>query len=687
MRTGRKDVETMKIRMKLSVMMIVVTLISTALMGIFTYTKSTGTILDLTESSMAQVNTNKAQTIAAMIDKEKRSIQQVAGESEISELLSLAGNGNLANAAALQNQVNVKLQALVKDAGNLEHMFVADMNGIGIADSDTKLVGTDFSERNYTKNVLKTGEAVISETLKSKSTGAYVLAFVHPVKSGGKMIGFVASAVNANSIIKYLADAKVTNAPSSYAYLVDETGNMLYHPDEAKIGTVVENAAIKAVVERIKAGETVPDGAVEYTFGGAEKKAAYTVLPDTHWTLVLTGDLDEVMLPVDQMTKFIILLGLGSLLLTLVIGILVATRISSPIIKLTELINRTAELDLKYDNQFEYLTKNKDETGTIAKAMFHTRAVLREMAGSLISISSKVLDNAETLEKLSVDVRENAHDNSATTEQLSAGMEETAASTQEMTAAIHEIGNNVRMISSKVKEGSGVSGQITERALALQQDALTSTENAKQIYGSVRVEMEKAIEKSGAINEINVLADTILSITSQTNLLALNASIEAARAGEAGRGFAVVAGEIRKLAEKSSETAAGIQGVVKNVFTSVEQMIEHSEAMLTFIDRNVLGDYERLNEVSQQYNSDAATINELMYQFEDAADHLNETVSSIAIAVNEVAATVNEGAIGVQDIAEKTADIVEKTFHEAAMADENTQSAKEMQVLVEKFKI
>lgn len=393
------------------------------------------------------------------------------------------------------------------------------------------------------------------------------------------------------------------------------------------------------------------------------------------------------MLPVDEMTNYILLLGLGSLLLTLLIGVTVATRISSPIIKLTQLINRTAELDLKYDNQYEYLTKNKDETGTIAKAMFHTRAVLREMAGSLISISSKVLDNAETLEKLSIDVRENAHDNSATTEQLSAGMEETAASTQEMTAAIHEIENNVRMISTRVKEGSGVSGQITERALALQHDAVTSTENAKQIYGSVRGEMQKAIEQSGAINEINVLADTILSITSQTNLLALNAAIEAARAGDAGRGFAVVAGEIRKLAEKSSETAAGIQGVVKNVYNSVEQMIEHSEAMLTFIDQNVLGDYERLTEVSQQYNSDASTINELMNQFEEAADHLNETVSSIAIAVNEVAATVNEGAIGVQDIAEKTADIVEKTFHEATMADENTQSAKEMQVLVEKFKI
>lgn len=243
----------MKIRMKLSVMMIVVTLISTALMGIFTYTKSTATIMNLTESSMEQANTNKAQTIGAMIDKEKRNIQLVAGESEIAELLLQAANGGSVE-ETLRGQINVKLQSQVKDAGNLEHMFVVDLKGTAVADSDTKLVGANFSDRNYTKNVLKTGQPAISETLKSKSTGAYILVFAHPVMSGGKMIGFVGSAVNADSLITYLADAKVAGAPSSYAYLVDETGNTLYHPDHKKIGFPVENESIKAVVDRVKAG-------------------------------------------------------------------------------------------------------------------------------------------------------------------------------------------------------------------------------------------------------------------------------------------------------------------------------------------------------------------------------------------------------------------------------------------------
>ncbi|HYE09137.1 MAG TPA: methyl-accepting chemotaxis protein, partial [Patescibacteria group bacterium] len=136
-----------------------------------------------------------------------------------------------------------------------------------------------------------------------------------------------------------------------------------------------------------------------------------------------------------------------------------------------------------------------------------------------------------------------------------------------------------------------------------------------------------------------------------------------------------------------SRTASGIQEIVKNVYSSVGQMKENSEAMLSFIDLNVLADYEKLVKVGEQYNNDAVVVNELMGRFETAAEQLSISVSSISTAMNEVAATINEGAKGVQDIAEKTVDIVEKTEIEVKMADENTHGAKELQKLVERFKI
>lgn len=677
----------MKIKAKLSIFMILIVIFSTLAMGAATKIKSANILTSLNDSALAETRTSNYNLIRAMIENEQKSISIIADKSEVIELLQKRLSGDTEGFNELQAKLNVSLGKVVKDAGNLEHVFVVDTNGINIADSDVKLINVSFSERNYTQKVLATGQPVISETLKSKSTGAFVTAFVHPVKVNGQLIGFVASAVKADSLIKYIGDVKILGTKSSYAYIVDEKGVLLYHPTIEKIGQPVENAQIKAVVARVQAGEQVQPNIEEYIYKDTLKKSSYAVIPETNWTLVITGDMNDVMKPIKSMTNYIIIIGIICLIVTLIVSVILANMIASPIVKLTTLINKTADLDLEYDKSYEHLLKNKDETGTITKAMFKTRQVLREMADKLIAVSQTVLNNAETLEKLTVEMQENAYNNSATTQQLSAGMEETAASSEEITATVSEIDNNVNMIAGKAKEGTNVSHQINGRAVTLKKEAMESTQNAKLIYNDVRERMENAIKETDNISQISVLAQTILAITSQTNLLALNAAIEAARAGEAGRGFAVVADEIRKLAEASSNTASGIQDIVKNVYSSVGQMKENSEAILSFVDQNVLADYEKLVKVSEQYSSDAATVNELMSQFEASAERLSISVSNIATAMNEVASTVNEGAKGLQDIAEKTSDIVDKTQLEVTMADENTQGARELQKLVEKFKL
>lgn len=676
----------MSIKLKISIIIITMIICSVLFVGGFALVKSADTIENISDISMMDTNLQKADMINSLIDNEMRKLALVAEVREVTEILTKISGGDKADAGILAD-FNQKLQKIVTDAGNLEHLFIVDNKANIVADSDTKLIGTNLSDRAYASQVLTTGTSTISDTLKSKSTGAYIVVLCYPVKVNNQLIGFVASAVLADSFIDTLRNVKILGTKSSYAYLVDKEGTMLYHPTSEKIGLPVENEQIKEVVSRVQSGETVVPDSVDYTFQGNKKKAAYRIIPATDWIVVVTGDMEEVMQPVTNVKKAITVMGGFITIIALGLGLVISYRITSPILKLTELINKTANLDLVYDENYLYLGEYKDEIGIITRATFQTRKELREIIGKLQSVSHTVMSNAEKMELLSEQILENANDNSATTEELSAGMQETAAASEEITATTTEINERVAAIAKRAKEGSDVSDQITERAIKLKKDAGESTRNAKNLYEEVKVKMEKAIEDSNRIQQISVLADTILSITSQTNLLSLNAAIEAARAGESGKGFTVVASEIRKLAEQSSKTASGIHEIVKNVYTAVGDMRESSEAILTFIDQNVLKDYEKLTQISGQYNEDANYVQNIMSEFEISAEHLHDAVSSITIAMNEVATTINESSKGVQDIAEKTVDVVEKTMEETRIADENAAGATELLELVERFKI
>jgi len=114
-----------------------------------------------------------------------------------------------------------------------------------------------------------------------------------------------------------------------------------------------------------------------------------------------------------------------------------------------------------------------------------------------------------------------------------------------------------------------------------------SQESAKALMIEAEKNLNKAIEDSKAVEQIDILTDSILQITNQTNLLALNAAIEAARAGEAGKGFSVVADEIRKLAEDSRRNATKIQEITASALKSVKQLAKNATIVLNFLINDV----------------------------------------------------------------------------------------------------
>lgn len=376
-----------------------------------------------------------------------------------------------------------------------------------------------------------------------------------------------------------------------------------------------------------------------------------------------------------------------ALLISVLLGVIITININRRTKKAVALIEKTAALNLTVDSSYNSYLNDKDEFSTIIKAESSVRSIFRETLNNMILETDKLKDTAEVTNTNLVSLNESIEDISATTEELSAGMEETSAATQEMNATASEIEASIENVAQKAQDGALTANEIIKRATELEKNFRSSYENSNRVFEDVKVGLEHALENSKAVEQINMLAETILQITEQTNMLALNAAIEAARAGEAGKGFAVVADEIRKLAENSSRAVSEIQKAVKTVIESVDNLTDNSNTMLNFVANDVIKDYRTMLDVTQQYFKDAGNINDLVSDLSATSEEVLASIHNMIKAIGGVSSATNEGAEGTSNIAGKAVNIVEKAGLVSASMESVTQSAKSLKEMGAKFTV
>jgi methyl-accepting chemotaxis protein len=315
----------------------------------------------------------------------------------------------------------------------------------------------------------------------------------------------------------------------------------------------------------------------------------------------------------DRLVTHAYLTILGSTLVALVVGMVVALRlargITMPVQAVAGSLTALAEGDLTR----QVAVTTRDEIGTMAGTLNHTQDSLRGMVVVIGRNAQGIAGASEELTAVSTQVSGNAETAAGQAAHAAAAAAQVAASIATCATGITEMGASV----GEIAENAG-------QAAAIAQQGVAAAKEADAAVGRLGV-------SSGEIGDIIAV---ITGIAEQTNLLALNAAIEAASAGDAGRGFAVVAAEVKALAGK---TAAATADIGKRVHAIQGDATAAQQAL-----QRISGIVDRIstlqNAIAAAVEQQSATTKEIggnIDQVAKAGNDISHSIASVASAAKE----------------------------------------------------
>lgn len=612
------------------------------------------------------------------------------GAYEVTEELSV-------NPSILTMQTEVQtpiLEDCVKRNPYLELLYIQGKDGMQTGRSSGELA--DRSTRWWFIQTIEEQKSFISKSYYSVNTGMPCASIFFPMYQESELAGIFAVDLKLDylqSLIEEFSDVE----HGEYSFVIDGEGVVVAHPDSVQIEELYNYKMLtKTVSKKDKAGQSMVDadgnivteeqkitiskdyqkiisdvmagntGSCKMKNDGESYFVSYASIPlkgeSDSWSIITLHKESSAMAAVYRTLMIVVVLVLLIIIIAIWVIAVLARKLTSPIVLITELIGNASEGDFTV----QAAEGSSNEIGMLSKSFNIMIGKIAAILTKITAMTGEVVQSSGQLKSIEEDVGS-----------ISQSVREISDGTERQ----KEEADQVVMRENDLEEKFG---QLQEKGSLLLEDAqntIRSGENGIQSVIELKKQnevtakgMAESFAKIVALEEqsqrISGILSTINEISSQTGLLALNASIEAARAGEHGKGFAVVAESIGKLAADSTVATADIEEIIVELCRDISETVANIEDIRAGVEgqtqavdkvQETFADFGKLAEKTKESVSSMEELIEEMYQCDQAVVGAVERIRDISANAAEitegVADSLEEQLNGIRGVAKRVDDL------------------------------
>lgn len=346
-------------------------------------------------------------------------------------------------------------------------------------------------------------------------------------------------------------------------------------------------------------------------------------------------------------------------ILAVIVGTVIASGISNIIKKIITTLTSVASGDF---TQSFSVKKRRDEFGVLCNCVNTMLQSIKGLIEEVTVVNDRVIKSNDGVETSSKILYKESKEIMNAIDEVQVGIikqADDAESCLEQMSSLSEKINDVYDDANSIEKTTVDTKEISHQGLVMIHDLSGKTRETIDITKIIISDIQQLETESKSIRSI---VGTINEIAEQTNLLSLNAYIEAARAGDAGRGFAVVADEIRKLADQSVGAVVKIQNIVDIIqerTTLIVKSTTQAENIVKEQGNSLEKTVDLFNSINRGVEDLAFTLSKIVTEIknmEKAKDETLEAMESISTVSQETAAVSEE----ISDSTSKQLDAIEK---------------------------